>query len=222
MIRFGVSRPTLREAIRILESEGLISISRGARGGASVLSPNINTAARHIGFVLQGQWHDDGRHLPRAPWSWSPPPRAWLRRPPARQRRPFCAAASRNAVRRSTMTSVRHRHRAFSQYPHRAGQRARAHAADGHAQPHLRARLGHSDSHRRASSSTTLLTSGAACARSKSSWTTSKPATVPRRRGPLAQAHRGGRENDGQMAAGCESGGHSRRVSRRIPCKQPL
>jgi DNA-binding FadR family transcriptional regulator len=53
MTRFGVSRPTLREAIRILESEGLISISRGARGGASVLSPNMTTAARHIGFVLQ-------------------------------------------------------------------------------------------------------------------------------------------------------------------------
>src|ERR1700676_2682570 len=53
MTRFGVSRPTLREAIRILESEGLVRISRGARGGASVLSPNINIAARHIGFVLQ-------------------------------------------------------------------------------------------------------------------------------------------------------------------------
>jgi DNA-binding FadR family transcriptional regulator len=53
MMRFGVSRPTLREAIRILESEGLISISRSTRGGASVLSPNINIAARHIGFVLQ-------------------------------------------------------------------------------------------------------------------------------------------------------------------------
>jgi DNA-binding FadR family transcriptional regulator len=53
MTRFGVSRPTLREAIRILESEGLISISRGARGGAAVLSPNINIAARHIGSVLQ-------------------------------------------------------------------------------------------------------------------------------------------------------------------------
>jgi DNA-binding FadR family transcriptional regulator len=53
MTRFGVSRPTLREAIRILESEGLVRISRGARGGASVLSPSINIAARHIGFVLQ-------------------------------------------------------------------------------------------------------------------------------------------------------------------------
>ena len=53
MERFAVSRPTLREAIRILESEGLIRISRGARGGAVVLSPSINIAARHIGFVLQ-------------------------------------------------------------------------------------------------------------------------------------------------------------------------
>lgn len=53
MRRFGVSRPTLREAIRILESEGLISIARGARGGAVVHNPNINVAARHIGVVLQ-------------------------------------------------------------------------------------------------------------------------------------------------------------------------
>jgi GntR family transcriptional regulator, transcriptional repressor for pyruvate dehydrogenase complex len=53
MLRFGVSRPTLREAIRILESEGLITIARGARGGAVVHSPDVNVAARHISFVLQ-------------------------------------------------------------------------------------------------------------------------------------------------------------------------
>lgn len=55
MQRFGVSRPTLREAIRILESEGLISIARGARGGAVAHSPDINVAARHISFVLQAK-----------------------------------------------------------------------------------------------------------------------------------------------------------------------
>ena len=33
MEQFGVSRPTLREAFRILESEPLISVRRGSRGG---------------------------------------------------------------------------------------------------------------------------------------------------------------------------------------------
>ncbi len=40
MSQFGVSRPTLREAFRILESEQLIRVLRGARGGARVLKPD--------------------------------------------------------------------------------------------------------------------------------------------------------------------------------------
>ncbi|WP_338010625.1 FadR/GntR family transcriptional regulator [Gordonia sp. KTR9] len=48
MERFGVSRPTLREAFRILESESIIVVLRGARGGARVLAPNESVAARHL------------------------------------------------------------------------------------------------------------------------------------------------------------------------------
>jgi DNA-binding FadR family transcriptional regulator len=53
MAEFAVSRPTLREAFRVLESESLISIRRGARGGARVQLPNGNVAAGYAGLVLE-------------------------------------------------------------------------------------------------------------------------------------------------------------------------
>lgn len=53
MEQFGVSRPTLREAFRILESEQIIRIKRGAHGGAYVLVPDPAAAGRYAGTLLQ-------------------------------------------------------------------------------------------------------------------------------------------------------------------------
>ncbi|MCK9927490.1 GntR family transcriptional regulator, partial [Frankia sp. Mgl5] len=53
MEQFGVSRPTLREAFRVLESEALISVRRGAHGGARVHTPDGQVAARYAGLVLE-------------------------------------------------------------------------------------------------------------------------------------------------------------------------
>jgi DNA-binding FadR family transcriptional regulator len=53
--QFGVSRPGVREALRILESEGLITIQRGIYGGARVRPPAATVVARYAGFVLEYQ-----------------------------------------------------------------------------------------------------------------------------------------------------------------------
>ena len=53
METFGVSRPTLREAFRVLESEGLIEVHRGSKGGARVRLPTGNVVARYAGLVLE-------------------------------------------------------------------------------------------------------------------------------------------------------------------------
>jgi GntR family transcriptional repressor for pyruvate dehydrogenase complex len=51
---FAVSRPSLREALRILETEGLVRTRRGKLGGAIVSRPTPEGAAYHLGLVLQG------------------------------------------------------------------------------------------------------------------------------------------------------------------------
>jgi DNA-binding FadR family transcriptional regulator len=51
--QFGVSRPGLREAFRILEAESLIHVRRGSGGGARVTPPTLSVALRLVGLVLQ-------------------------------------------------------------------------------------------------------------------------------------------------------------------------
>lgn len=53
MEQFGISRPTLREAFRVLEAESLITIRRGSRGGARIRTPSQEVAAHHAGLLLQ-------------------------------------------------------------------------------------------------------------------------------------------------------------------------
>jgi GntR family transcriptional repressor for pyruvate dehydrogenase complex len=51
--RFGVSRPTLRQAFRILETEHLITVQRGSRGGTTVHRPSTHLATRYLSDLLR-------------------------------------------------------------------------------------------------------------------------------------------------------------------------
>ncbi|MET0736270.1 MAG: FCD domain-containing protein [Microbacterium sp.] len=53
--QYGVSGPSLREALRILEAEGLITVRRGKFGGAYVHKPNWSSSAYAFALSLQGQ-----------------------------------------------------------------------------------------------------------------------------------------------------------------------
>lgn len=68
LAEFRVSKPTMREALRILETEGLVSVRRGAIGGAVVHRPKEQNAAYTLGLVLQSRsvaLDDVGRALKR-------------------------------------------------------------------------------------------------------------------------------------------------------------
>ncbi|MBX3023615.1 FadR family transcriptional regulator [bacterium] len=53
LAHFRVARPTVREALRILEAERLVEIARGAHGGARVREPDIRAASGHCALLLQ-------------------------------------------------------------------------------------------------------------------------------------------------------------------------
>jgi GntR family transcriptional repressor for pyruvate dehydrogenase complex len=52
---FGTSKASAREAFRILETEGLVTVLRGNVGGAVVHRPKPETAAYMLGLVLQSR-----------------------------------------------------------------------------------------------------------------------------------------------------------------------
>ncbi|OLF06682.1 hypothetical protein BLA60_30950 [Actinophytocola xinjiangensis] len=53
--QFPASRPSLREAFRILETEGLLSVRRGKRGGTVISHPTADTAAYHVGLLVHSR-----------------------------------------------------------------------------------------------------------------------------------------------------------------------
>lgn len=50
---YGTSSPTIRQALRVLESEGLISIRRGPHGGPVVRYPTVEDITRNVGVYMQ-------------------------------------------------------------------------------------------------------------------------------------------------------------------------
>ncbi|WP_067650700.1 FadR/GntR family transcriptional regulator [Nocardia harenae] len=53
MEHFAVSRPTLREAVRVLEAERLVEVRRGSRSGARVGVPGPEVLARPAALLLE-------------------------------------------------------------------------------------------------------------------------------------------------------------------------
>src|ERR1700676_1127610 len=55
MADFNVSAPSIREAFRVLESEGLIVVRRGNVGGATIRLPSVDDTAYQLGLALQAK-----------------------------------------------------------------------------------------------------------------------------------------------------------------------
>lgn len=55
LVEFGVSKPSLREALRILETEGLVVVRRGKNGGTVVQQPHVDSTAHGIELALRSR-----------------------------------------------------------------------------------------------------------------------------------------------------------------------
>ena len=58
--RFSASRPTVREAMRLMEAQRLVRITRGASGGARYTIPDVAMVAQHTGIYLQAHEASQG------------------------------------------------------------------------------------------------------------------------------------------------------------------
>jgi DNA-binding FadR family transcriptional regulator len=56
--RFGVSDPTVRQALRILEAEGLVRVRPGNRGGFFASTPSIDVVSRSASALLRREGAD--------------------------------------------------------------------------------------------------------------------------------------------------------------------
>ncbi len=57
----GLSRASVREAMRLLESDGMIEVKRGPRGGVTVGTPSSENVARSLALLLtmgQASWRE--------------------------------------------------------------------------------------------------------------------------------------------------------------------
>jgi GntR family transcriptional regulator, transcriptional repressor for pyruvate dehydrogenase complex len=52
---FGIARTTLREALRVLESQGLLEIKRGRGGGGVITMPKLDNLSQSLALILQLQ-----------------------------------------------------------------------------------------------------------------------------------------------------------------------
>jgi len=55
MVQFGVSRQTVREALRTLQARGLLEVRKGRSGGSYVRSLNTESIARSLDLLIKGQ-----------------------------------------------------------------------------------------------------------------------------------------------------------------------